>query len=85
MNDTAFDKVRDLFTEDAYVHLGYLMPDGQPWTGREQIRAAFSSMKSTSPQSQVKRFPHARVIEVTGDGAASGTSQLGRCQAPLPG
>jgi uncharacterized protein (TIGR02246 family) len=76
VNDTAFDKVPDLFTEDAYVHLGYLMPGGQPWTGREQIRAAFSSMKSTSLQSQVKQFPHAHVVEITGDGTASGTSQL---------
>jgi ketosteroid isomerase-like protein len=76
VNDTAFDKVPDLFTKDAYVHFGYLMPGGQPLTGREQIRAAFSSMKSTSLQSQVKQFPHAHVIEITGDGTASGTSQL---------
>lgn len=76
VNDTAFDKVPDLFTDDAYVHLGYLMPGGQPWTGREQIRAAFSSMTSTSLQSQVKQFPHAHVVEITGDHTASGTSQL---------
>jgi ketosteroid isomerase-like protein len=76
VNDTAFDKVPDLFTDDACVHLGYLMPGGQPWTGREQIRAAFSGMKSTSLQSQVKQFPHAHVVEITGDNTASGTSQL---------
>ncbi|MGH3164719.1 MAG: nuclear transport factor 2 family protein [Trebonia sp.] len=76
VNETAFDKIPDLFAEDAYVHLGYLMPGGQPWTGREQIRAAFSGMKSTSLQSQVKQFPQAHIIEITGDGTASGTSQL---------
>jgi ketosteroid isomerase-like protein len=76
VNETAFDKVPDLFTDDACVHLGYLMPGGQPWTGREQIRAAFSGIKSTSLQSQVKQFPHAHVVEITGDNTASDTSQL---------
>jgi ketosteroid isomerase-like protein len=76
INDTAFGKIADLFTEDAYVHFGYLMPGGQPWTGREQIRTAFASMTSTSLQSQVKQFPHAHIIEITGDDTASGTSQL---------
>lgn len=76
INDTAFDKVPDLFTEDAYVHFGYLMPGGQPLIGKEQIRVTFAAMKSTSLQSQVKQFPHSHIIDITGDGTASGTSQL---------
>jgi ketosteroid isomerase-like protein len=46
VNDTQFEKVGDLFTMDAALDLGYLMPDGKPVIGKDAISAAFVAMKT---------------------------------------
>ena len=73
INDTQFDQVTALFTDDAYVKLSYLMPGGRPWVGKDEISAAFASMANSSLQSQVKQFLHNHVVEVTGGNTAAGT------------
>jgi len=79
INDTEFDKVSLLFTEDALVNLGYLMPSEKPVVGRSNIDAAFSSMKTNEKQSQVKQFLHSHIIDLNGPESASGTGILYAC------
>jgi ketosteroid isomerase-like protein len=76
IDDTEFDAVADLFTENAYVNLSYLMPQGQPWVGRDVIAASFGSMKTTTLQSQVKQFLHSHIVTITGQDTATGTALL---------
>jgi ketosteroid isomerase-like protein len=76
IDDTQFDQVAALFTNDAYVKMSYLMPGGRPWVGKDEISAAFASMANTSLQSQVKQFLHNHVVEVTGETTATGTGLL---------
>ena len=47
VNDTAFEKVGDLFTTDASLNLGYLMPHGEPIVGRGPISTAFVAVSYT--------------------------------------
>jgi ketosteroid isomerase-like protein len=79
VNDTQFEKVGDLFTMDAALNLGYLMPDGKTIIGREAISAAFVAMKTAKSQSQLKQFLHNHIVEIEGEDAASGTGLLLAC------
>ena len=76
IDDTRFSDIAPLFTEDAYVHLGYLMPKGLPVIGRSNIDAGFQAMKTSTTQSQVKQLLHNHIVELTSDSAARGTSLL---------
>ena len=76
INDTRFDEVGALFTEDAFLHLGYLMPSEEPIVGRDAIARGFASMKSNATQSQVKQFLHSHIVELTAHDAARGTGIL---------
>jgi ketosteroid isomerase-like protein len=76
IDDTDFDAVAGLFTENAYVNLSYLMPRGQPWVGRDVIAASFAGMKTTTLQSQVKQFLHSHIVTITGQDTATGTALL---------
>lgn len=76
INDTRFDDVPALFTQTATVKLGYLMPEGRAWVGREQITAAFASMKDSTAQSQVKQFLHSHIVELGDVDSATGTGLL---------
>lgn len=60
VNDTDFDRVGSLFAADGSLKLGYLMPDENAIVGREKIQAAFSGMKTSTSQSQLKQFLHSR-------------------------
>jgi ketosteroid isomerase-like protein len=79
VNDTDFDRVGSLFAADASLNLGYLMPDENAIVGREKIQAAFSGMKTSTTQSQLKQFLHSHIVELTGPDAASGTGMLYAC------
>ena len=79
VNDTDFDRIGSLFAADASVKLGYLMPDGNAVVGREKIQAAFSGMKTSTSQSQLKQFLHSHIVELTGPDTASGTGMLYAC------
>jgi ketosteroid isomerase-like protein len=79
VNDTDFDRIGTLFAADASVNLGYLMPDGDAVVGREEIQAAFSGMKTSTSQSQLKQFLHSHIVELTGPDTASGTGMLYAC------
>ncbi len=79
VNDTDFDRIGALFAADASVNLGYLMPDGAAVVGREEIQAAFSGMKTSTSQSQLKQFLHSHIVELTGPDNASGTGMLYAC------
>jgi ketosteroid isomerase-like protein len=79
VNDTDFDRVGSLFAADASLKLGYLMPDEHAIVGREKIQAAFSGMKTSTSQSQLKQFLHSHIVELTGPDAASGTGMLCAC------
>ncbi len=79
VNDTDFDRVGTLFAADASLNLGYLMPDGDAVVGREKIQTAFSGMKTSTSQSQLKQFLHSHIVELTGPDTASGTGMLYAC------
>ena len=79
VNDTDFDRVGSLFAADASLKLGYLMPDENAIVGREKIQAAFSGMKTSTSQSQLKQFLHSHIVELTGRHTASGTGMLYAC------
>jgi hypothetical protein len=79
VNDTDFDRVGSLFAVDASLMLGYLMPDQNAIFGREKIQAAFSGMKSSTSQSQLKQFLHSHIVELLGPATASGTGMLYAC------
>jgi hypothetical protein len=79
VNDTDFDRIGSLFAEDASVKLGYLMPGGNAVFGRKDIQAAFSEMKTSTSQSQLKQFLHSHIVEMTGPHTANGTAMLYAC------
>ena len=79
VNDTDFERVGDLFAENASVNLGYLMPKGKAVVGKEAISAAFGAMKTNTSQSQVKQFLHTHLVEITGEDSAAGTGMLFAC------
>jgi SnoaL-like domain len=79
VNDTDFEKVGALFTEDAYLHLGYLMPNGDPVIGKTNINVLFQGMKTNNGQSQIKQFLHSHMIEITEENAANGSGMLYAC------
>lgn len=79
VNDTEFDRISELFAEDASVRLGYLMPNQDAIVGRPNIHAAFSAMKSSATQSQLKQFLHSHIVELTGPDDARGTGMLFAC------
>jgi SnoaL-like domain len=79
VNDTDFDRIGSLFAANASLKLGYLMPDENAIVGREKIQAAFSGMKASTSQSQLKQFLHSHIVELTGPDAASGTGMLYAC------
>jgi ketosteroid isomerase-like protein len=79
VNDTDFDRIGSLFATDASLKLGYLMPNEDAIVGREKIQAAFSGMKTSTTQSQLKQFLHSHIVELTGPDTASGTGMLYAC------
>jgi len=79
VNDTDFDKIGSLFAADASLRLGYLMPDKNAIIGREKIQVAFSGMKTSTSQSQLKQFLHSHIVELTGPDTAIGTGMLYAC------
>ena len=79
VNDTDFDRIGSLFAANASLKLGYLMPDENAIVGREKIQAAFSGMKASTSQSQLKQFLHSHIVELTGLHTASGTGMLYAC------
>jgi ketosteroid isomerase-like protein len=79
VNDTDFDRIGDLFAEDASVYLGYLMPTDNPIVGRKNIQAGFTAMGSSPTQSQLKQFLHNHIINLTGADTARGTGMLYAC------
>jgi ketosteroid isomerase-like protein len=79
INDTAFEKVATLYTDDAYVNYSYLMPGGKPWVGKSEISAAFASMKTNEGQSQIKQFLHSHIVDVKDENYANGTAILLAC------
>jgi SnoaL-like domain len=79
VNDTDFDLVGSLFASDASLKLGYLMPDEKAIVGRDNIQAAFSAMKNSTSQSQLKQFLHSHIVQLAGPTTASGTGMLYAC------
>jgi len=79
VNDTDFDRVGSLFASDASLKLGYLMPDENAIVGRDKIQVAFSAMKTSTSQSQLKQFLHSHIVDLTGPDTASGTGMLYAC------
>lgn len=79
VNDTEFEKVGDLFTTDASLNLGYLMPHGEPIVGRGPISTAFVEMKTARSQSQLKQFLHNHIVQVQSETVATGTGSLLAC------
>ena len=79
VNDTEFDRIGELFAEDASVRLGYLMPSPEPVVGRRDIQAAFSAMRTSATQSQLKQFLTSHTVELTGPDRANGTGMLYAC------
>lgn len=79
VNDTDFDRIGSLFAADASVMLGYFMPEGKAVVGRGKIQAAFSGMKTSTSQSQLKQFLHSHIVELTGPDTARGTGMLYAC------
>jgi ketosteroid isomerase-like protein len=79
VNDTDFEKVGDLFTADASLDLGYMMPDGKPINGKDAISAAFIAMNANRSQSQLKQFLHNHIVWIEGEHTATGTGLLMAC------
>jgi ketosteroid isomerase-like protein len=79
INDTDFEKVGTLFTDDASVRLGYLMPSDDPVEGKANISRAFTAMKTYRGQSQLKQFLHNHVVDLSGEDSATGTGMLLAC------
>lgn len=67
INDCQFERVGELFTNDAVVDMGYMGGDAGTWCGREEIGGKLSQI----PQhlSQIKQFLHNHTVEVDGDQA----------------
>jgi ketosteroid isomerase-like protein len=68
-NDGHFDRMWELFTDDAYVDFGYISRA----RGREEIKALFLRIPRNLPL--VKQFIHNHMVDVDGD-EATGTSYL---------
>jgi len=68
-NDGHFDRMWELFTEDAYVDFGYISRA----RGREEINALFLRIPRNLPL--VKQFIHNHMVDVDGD-EATGVSYL---------
>lgn len=68
-NDGHFDRMWELFTEDAWVDFGYISKA----KGREEIDALFKRIPNNLPL--VKQFIHNHLVEVNGD-EATGISYL---------
>ena len=68
-NDGHFDRMWELFTEDAYVDFGYISRA----RGREDIKALFLRIPRNLPL--VKQFIHNHMVDVDGD-QATGISYL---------
>ena len=68
-NDGHFDRMWELFTEDAYVDFGYISRA----RGREDIKALFLRIPRNLPL--VKQFIHNHMVDVDGD-QATGVSYL---------
>lgn len=68
-NDGHFDRMWELFTEDAYVDFGYISRA----RGREDIKALFLRIPRNLPL--VKQFIHNHMVDVDGD-EATGVSYL---------
>lgn len=63
VNDSQFDRVADLFTEDAVVEIGYLFRS----VGREKIATSFKAMQNDL--NFLKQFIHNHIVDVNGDEA----------------
>lgn len=70
INDSRFDEIVDLFTDDAHVKLGYLAE----YRGRDEIAAGFSGMGKRE-RFFIKQYIHSHRIFVDGD-QATGHSYL---------
>ncbi|MFT5172997.1 MAG: ketosteroid isomerase-like protein [Gammaproteobacteria bacterium] len=70
INDSHFAEIADLFSDDAYVKLGYLAQ----YRGRAEIDAGFRSM-GTRERFYIKQYIHSHRITVDGD-LGSGHSYL---------
>ena len=68
-NDGHFERMWELFTEDAYVDFGYISRA----RGREDIKALFLRIPRNLPL--VKQFIHNHMVDVDGD-QATGISYL---------
>ena len=68
-NDGHFDRMWELFTEDAYVDFGYISKA----RGHEEIKELFARVPRNLPL--VKQFIHNHLVEVDGD-EATGISYL---------
>lgn len=62
INDSRYERIADLFTDDAYVKLGYLAE----YRGRAEIDAGFRSM-GTRDRFYIKQYIHSHRIFVDGD------------------
>lgn len=62
INDSRYEGIADLFTDDAYVKLGYLAE----YRGRAEIDAGFRSM-GTRDRFYIKQYIHSHRIFVDGD------------------
>lgn len=70
INDGRYGEIADLFTDDAYVKLGYLAE----YHGRAEIDAGFKGM-GTRERFFIKQYIHSHSIRLDGD-AGTGRSYL---------
>lgn len=75
INDCHFDRVGNLFTEDAVVDMGYMHPSVEPCRGRANIAEWYSNLTEAVGLSQLKQFTHNHTVELDGN-VASGWSLL---------
>jgi hypothetical protein len=75
INDCLYDRVGELFTEDAVIDMGYLHPSAEPWRGRKEITHWYNVLSNGSLLTQLKQFTHNHIIEVNGE-EGSGASLL---------
>lgn len=64
INDDRFDRVAELFTDDAVVEIGYVLRA----KGRAEIAASFEAMPKGVKF--LKQFIHNHIVDVSGDTAA---------------
>ena len=62
INDSRYDEIADLFTDDAYVKLGYLAT----YRGRQEIDAGFRGM-GTRERFFIRQYIHSHRVFVDGD------------------